>query len=63
MKLPLINLLNASLFNTLLAEPPSYLTPGKKLTPVINPCLNNVFLNKKYDCLIKKYQRLRIQKD
>lgn len=46
MKLPLISLLNASLINTLLAEPPPYLTPEKKLTPVSNPCLNNDFLNK-----------------
>jgi hypothetical protein len=29
MKLSLISMLNASLFNTLLAEPPSYITPGK----------------------------------
>jgi len=30
MKLLLIRLLNASLFNALLAEPLSYITPGKK---------------------------------
>ena len=43
MKLLLIRLLNASLFNALLAEPLSYITPGKKLTTVISPCLNNDF--------------------
>ena len=44
MKLSLINLLNSSLFNTLLAEPPSYITPGKKTDA--GHCLNNSFLNK-----------------